>query len=294
MKRKATHFLAAAALLALGAASLLACPLAFVVNFSGQFGLIDLATGAFTPIGKGLDNTPDGIAGKPGGPYYTVDGVTGHLIRIGIDGKTTDVGDTHTGPNAGPVGISLIGSLTDGTIYALDFSNRLFRINPDTAALTGVAWLITLPQQELDYSGNMTTSLTGDGNLLYYTVEIMEGARKTGPTLYIIDPVKLSVTARPLKNLPSRIIGSGIVNGVFYLFGEGGHILTLNPATGDTKLVSRYESNNADGPPLTGIFGVTSAAEPNALGPPPKHSEELERPIVRSNWPPRWVPSAKR
>jgi len=72
------------------------------------------------------------------------------------------------------------------------FSNRLFRINTDTGALTGVAWLITLPQQELDYSGNMTTSLTGDGNLLYYTVEIMEGRRKTGPTLYIIDPIKLS------------------------------------------------------------------------------------------------------
>src|SRR5215813_11135164 len=124
MKRKATyflaHFVAGAALLALGGSALRACPLAYVINFSGQFGLMDLATGQFTPIGKGLDNVPDALGGKAGGPFYSVDGVTGHLIRIDTDGKTTDVGDTRTGPNVGPAGISIVGSLSDGTLYALD------------------------------------------------------------------------------------------------------------------------------------------------------------------------------
>ena len=35
-----------------------------------------------------------------------------------------------------------------------------------------VTWLPVLGPEEPDYSGNMTTSLTGDGTLLYYTLEI--------------------------------------------------------------------------------------------------------------------------
>jgi len=289
MKRKASHFfLAAAALLALGGTSLWGCPLAYVINFSGQFGLMDLATGQFTPIGKGLDNVPEALGGKAGGPFYSVDGLTGRLIRIGLDGKTTEVGDTHTGPNVGPTGISLIGSLSDGTLYALDFSNRLYRINTETAATTPVGSLLfSLPQQELEYSGNMTTSLTGDGKLLYYTIEILDGPRKTSPTLYIIDPVTLSVTARPLKNHPSLIIGSGIVNGVFYLFGAGGEIWTLNTGTGETKLTARYDSSFEDGPPLTGVFGVISAVEPNAQ-PLAAKDAALQPAAARSHWPRSW------
>ena len=157
----------------------------------------------------------------------------------------TDVGDTHTGPNIGPDGVSVIGSLTDGTLYALDFSNRLFRVDRNTAAMTLVARL-QLPEQEMDYSGNMTTSLNGDGDRLYYTVEISEGPRKTGPTLFIIDPVtplagKVYVIRQPLK-LPGRVIGSGLVNGSFYLFTAEGHVTKLNIDTGETVTVAAYET----------------------------------------------------
>ena len=78
----------------LAAGSVMAGPLGYAVNFSGQFGTIDLGTGAFTLVGSGLPNTPDGIGGAPGGPFYTVDGVSGHLLRIGANGAVSDVGDT--------------------------------------------------------------------------------------------------------------------------------------------------------------------------------------------------------
>src|SRR5207302_6806954 len=129
------------------------------VNFSGQFGIMDLGTGVFMPIGKGFDNIPDGVIGTTGGPLYTVDGFTGHLLKIGLDGKSSDVGDTKTGPQTGPNGISIIGSLADGSLYALDFSNRLFRINKDTGALTLIGTVPGLPAQEMDYTGNMFTSM---------------------------------------------------------------------------------------------------------------------------------------
>src|SRR5689334_10798470 len=150
MKRTIAKTIAAAALLVAGATTVLACPLVFVTNFSGEFGLLDISTGVFTRIGKGLANTPDGIAGAPGGPFYTVDGVTGHLLRIGTDGSVTDVGDTRTGPNVGPTGVSILGSLSDGTLYALDFSNRLYKVNAKTGTLMPMQ-VLTLPAQEMDY-----------------------------------------------------------------------------------------------------------------------------------------------
>jgi len=255
----------ATAMLAFGSIQAAACPLAYVLNFSGQFGIMDLATGAFTPVGKGLANTPDGIAGKAGGPFYTVDGVTGHLLKITLDGNVTDVGDTHTGANVGPDGVSVVGALTDGTLYALDFSNRLFRINEKTAQLTLVGLLPSLPQQVPEYAGNMVTSLNGDGDKLYFTLQILEGPLKTGPSLFVIDPKTTAVSNYPV-DLSDLVIGSGIVNGVLYLFGAGGDIFTLNTATHQTAVVSSYESGlTEDGPPVTGIFGAIALVEPSMI-----------------------------
>jgi hypothetical protein len=287
MKHFATNFITAAALLALGAGTVAACPLAYSVNFSGQFGLIDIGTGAFTPIGKGLANTPDGIAGAPGGPFYTVDSVTGHLLRLETDGKVTDVGDTHSGPNMGPNGISVIGSLSDGTLYALDFSNRLYRINRKTAAMKLIGLLPTLPAQELQYDGNMTTSLNGNRDKLFFTIEIAEGPGKVGPNLYVIDPSTLAVSAFRLT-LPSRVIGSGLVNGMFYLFTDEGDIVKLDTAKYEATAVSAYDSGvpAEGGPPFKGIFGVVAPVEPNTVA-PPKAIGKTSKAATRSDWPSR-------
>ena len=102
----------------------------------------------------------------------------------------------------------------------------------------------------------------------------------------------LSVTKRPLKNGPSLIIGSGIVNAVFYLFGAAGEIWTLNVATGETKLAARYDSSLDDGPPLTGVFGVISAVEPNAA-PAAKDSKVVSPASARSSWPKGWEAASK-
>jgi hypothetical protein len=285
MKRTVRNIFAGAALLALGATSSIACPLAYTINFIGQFGLVDLATGVFTPIGKGLDNTPDGIAGAPGGPFYTVDGVTGHLLRIENDGKVTDVGDTHTGPNMGPNGISVMGSLLDGTLYALDFSNRLYHINAKTAALTLVAYLPTLAVQVPQYDGNMTTSLNGTADKLIFTIEISDGPEKIGPNVYVIDLDDLSVKSYALK-VTARIIGSGFVNVGFYLFSEAGDIVKFDVVTHETTLVSNYDSGlTPDGPPITGIFGVIGPMEPNTLVTKPPVSPKTAERSGRGYWP---------
>ena len=128
----AETILKSTAVLVLAAVSAWAGPIGYAVNFGGQFGTIDLGTGAFTAIGGGTGNTTDGIGGAPGGPFYTVDATSGHLLRIGANGSVFDVGDTGTGPNVGPNGVSIVGSLTGGAMYALGFSNELYSINTGT------------------------------------------------------------------------------------------------------------------------------------------------------------------
>jgi hypothetical protein len=299
MKRIASNLIFGAALLAFAVANAGACPLAYVVNFSGQFGFLDLGTGAFTPIGKGLDNIPDGIVGAPGGPLYTVDGFTGHLLRIGLDGKVTDIGDTKTGPQTGPNGISIIGSLTDGSLYALDFSNRLFKINKDTAALTPLGTVPGLPPQEMDYEGTMFTSLAGDDERLYFTIQIVEGPRKTGPTLFIINPQNLvfglKASSKPV-NVPGTAIGSGYINGGLYVFTGEGLILKVDPVSGTGTTVSSYDAGyQPDGPPLTGVFGAIACAEPSQAKTSTAKSVVLEKTDHVTHWPPRWsmIPARK-
>src|SRR5258708_24400992 len=109
----------------------------------------------------------------------------------------------------------------------------------------------------------MFPSLSGDDSKLYFTIEIADGERKKAPTLYTIDPAILKVTSRALK-VPGRVIGSGLVNGAIYLFSAEGHIIRLNTATGETTVVSSYDSSiTDDGPPLTGVFSVVGALEPS-------------------------------
>lgn len=270
MKRITTNLVAVAALLVMGATTAAACPLVYAVNFSGQFGLLDLATGSFTPVGPGLPNVPDGLVGSVGGPFYTVDGSNGHLLKIGTDGSTTDVGDTGTGPQMAPHGISVIGSLADGSLYAVDFSNNLMTIDRNTATVKVIAKMPELPQQEPDYSGNMTSSFTGDATHLYLTFEIFDGPGKFEPTLFVINPLdamwgQVPVESHRLKE-PGPMIGSGVVNGVIYLFTATGEITKLDVAAGVAMTVAKYDSGLTDDtPPLTGIFGVIGAMEPNGV-----------------------------
>jgi hypothetical protein len=141
--------LAAAAICAAFTWTAHAGEVAFVTNFIGQFGTMDLGTGAFTPIGPGLTNSIDGIGGRPGGPFYGVDSVTGHLIKVYGDGASVDVGDTGTGANFGPTGVSINSSLTTGALYAIDFSNNLLSIDPNTAAVVSLAHLASIAPSTL-------------------------------------------------------------------------------------------------------------------------------------------------
>jgi hypothetical protein len=251
-----------AALFLAAALSATAGTTVYVTNFIGQFGTMDLATGAFNPIGPGLANSIDGLGGQPGGPFYGVDSATGHLIKVNADGSSVDVGDTGTGSQIGPSGVSINGSLTTGALYALDFSNNLLAIDPNTAATISVAHLGAIAPSEQIYIGNLFTSLAGNATDLFFTMEIPTGPLQLAPTLYDINTLTFAVSSVPITGT-SNLIGSGWIHGALYGFTGDGNIVTINTQTGAATVVAQYDAGVIpDGPPLTGVFGAADVPEP--------------------------------
>ena len=133
--------IASLALLAIPAA---AGPLLYVVNIAQQFGSVDTASGTFQQIGPGLPEGMDGLAAGPNGSLlgisyasnlYSINPATGISKFVG----PTGLGDC-TVPDASPCGptSNLTLGASAGKVYATDFENRLYSVNP----LTGAATLI--------------------------------------------------------------------------------------------------------------------------------------------------------
>jgi hypothetical protein len=106
-------------------------PQAYMATDSDDFGVIDLATGAFTTLG----NAGQILAGMAvadgklfGSAYHTSTGAV--FIIDSANGDLTTIGDTG-------VDLDDFGSTTTGGLFALGFLNRdLYSINPATGAAT--------------------------------------------------------------------------------------------------------------------------------------------------------------
>jgi hypothetical protein len=94
--------------------------------------------------------------------------------------------------------VSINSSLTTGALYAIDFSNNLLSIDPNTAAVVSLAHLGSIAPSEQTYLGNLFTSLAGNATDLFYTLEIPVGPNAIVPTLYDINTQTFAVTSRPL------------------------------------------------------------------------------------------------
>jgi len=115
-------------------------PLVYVVNGSQQFGTVDLVTGAFQQIGPSAPAIPPGYFGLAPGPngslltfshngdVNSINPATGLVTIVGPSG----LGDCTTPASpCGPTSANDMGALA-GEIYATDFRNDLYRINPLT------------------------------------------------------------------------------------------------------------------------------------------------------------------
>jgi hypothetical protein len=113
----------------------------YSLNQAGQFGSLDLARGKFTQIGPDLPEGETGLVAGPNGTLLTL-GFSGNLYSIQLSsGVATIVGATGladcSGPDSpcGPFSANNLG-IVGSTIYANDFGNNLYTVDPGTGKAT--------------------------------------------------------------------------------------------------------------------------------------------------------------
>jgi hypothetical protein len=262
---------------------LAADPLAYVVSAgltgNGQFGRVDLATGAYQQIGP---IEPDGYFGLAWGPDGSLFSLTyaANLVSINAStGAPTQIGATGLGPcvtpspSCGPTSAFSLGGF-DGKIYATDFANSIYVVNTSTGAATLLARNSGIPaspfvlgSQNPDGTLNFGDEAIwqSDGKL-YATYDALVFDPSSGtvvstvvaPELYQIDPT--TGIASVIGPTALGIGGVVDVNGINYAFDDlTNQILSLDLANGNTGAVGTFD-------PSAGVIqGAAPVPEPSSL-----------------------------
>ncbi len=266
--------------LAMPLVSVSADPLVYVISGTltgeGQFGTVDLATGAFQQIGPG---EPDGYFGLAPGPSGSLVSLTyaGNLDSINpATGVPTRVGPTGLlgcvipTPSCGPTTAFSLGGFA-GTIYATDIQSNLYTVNPLTGAATLLSSHTGLPaspfvpgSQNPDGTLNFVDeAIWESGGKLYVTYDAWKFDPITGqnagtvvaPELYQVDPATALATAIGPTDL--GIGGATDVNGTTYAFNDAtNQVVSLDLANGKTSFVTDFD-------PAAGVIqGAAPVPEP--------------------------------
>jgi hypothetical protein len=229
----------------------------FYVDSQGNFGTLDLLTGAVTQIGapavqgaNGIDLTlPPSLgvyAYTASNQLFQITPSTGVANQVGT-GTTGSIPDQAT-----------TGALTNGSYFGIDaVTGNLYSIDLTSGQTTPIGGSnsdgVVLPA-----GCTLETSLTGSASVLYYTIGY-SGASCTNPmsdSLYQIDPTSGAITGGPFTitvngSGVNEFVGSAFVGGTLYGFTSGGQEYTIDPATGvATSPVSTT--------PTTAIIGAGS------------------------------------
>jgi PEP-CTERM motif len=253
----------------------------YVVTGNQQFGTVDLASGAFHQIGPDMPEGSGGLIPGPNGSLLTLT-FSGNLDSINpTTGITTVIGATGLGdctvadgrcPANSANGFGEVG----GKLYATDFANNLYSVDPATGAarLIGPIGIPAVPPgfpnfHDAGFISAFDESLFGVGDRFYATFEAVTIDPETfrivaaviPEYLYQIDP-STGVTIRG-PSIPLGFVTTVDVNGAFYSFNaDTGQLSTLDLTNGTTGFV-------ADLDPSAGLIGgaapVPAVPEPGSI-----------------------------
>jgi hypothetical protein len=228
---------------------------------NGQIGTVDLANGAYRQIGPtepdgyfGLATGPNGslLAGTYAANLDSISATTGVPTRIGPTGLGACVVPS---PSCGPNSFATLGGLA-GTVFATDFQNDIYTVNPLTGAATLLNGHTSLPAIPF-----IPGSLNPDGTINYFDEAIWGAGGKlyatfdafvfdlnsftvvktmVAPELYQIDPSTGIATV-----IGSTDLGIGAVadvHGTSYAFNDiTDQIVSIDLSSGKTSFVSSFD-----------------------------------------------------
>jgi hypothetical protein len=236
----------------------------YVVTSNQQFGTFDINTGAFNPIGPGTPEAASGLVPGPNGTLLTLT-VSGNLDAINpgtgqvVSSLPTGLGNC-TAPVPGQCGPTSANTLAElgGVLYATDYQNNLFKINPMTGAKTFLASTGVPPVSPLvPYSQNADGSFNIFGEALVGANGNLYATFFTGtvdPTTFVPTPVMpdhlyqinpaTGATANLGPSIPTTFSLDTIVNvnSTYYAFANAfGEIDTIDLANGATTTAGGFD-----------------------------------------------------
>ena len=231
------------------------------ITGNGVFGTVDLTTGAYRQVGPTEPDGYFGMASGPTGGLYTlnyagqldrIDPATGAFTRVGATGLQPCLVPS---PACGATSVFGLGSL-NGKLFATDFANSIYTVNPSTGAATLLAKNSGIPaspfvlgSQNADRTFNLgDEAIWGAGGKLYATYDAFVYNFQTStvvnisvaPKLYSIDPTTGLATVIGATDL--GIGGATEVHGSSYAFGDlTTQIETIDLLTGAATPIGNFD-----------------------------------------------------
>jgi hypothetical protein len=213
--------------LILFAASASAEPSVYVVTLNNLFGTVDLATGAFHPIGAPTTESLTNLVWWHGSllSLTTSDPIPGYLVKINpATGETKVIGATGLGINAFAL------AEVRGKLYLTDFSNNIYSVDPSTGVASPIGPTGMPPDPTIPFTFNDDGTLNlcdesfyGVHGKLYATFDSfrvdpnsLEITPAVKPDLYQINPS--SGVATLIGPTDLQVGASVQVDGKFYAF----------------------------------------------------------------------------
>lgn len=263
--------------LVLCTASASAGPIVYVVNanfnnFTGQFGTMDLTTGAFNPIGPVTSDPLSSLVPGPNGKLLSVsesgnlDSVNPATGAVSVIGAIPVVAETGNAPYS-------IAEL-NGTVYATDLYGNLYTLNTATGAssLVGLTGIPICPSVYDASDVSDETLFTANGNL-YATFDGVDLASSPvgivdSPELYQINPATgvATMLGPTALGIDAALQISGTVYGLAFGYAYSNTVLSLNVANGNTTFLNNYVSSpTAGGVNAVDIIGAAATPEPASI-----------------------------
>jgi hypothetical protein len=219
--------------------SVLADSIAYEGTGTGNFGMIDLDTGAFTAIGSGFGFTPSGLATYNGTLYTASYNSNGTLYSVNTTtGNLTQIGNSSVDYAGG------LGSTTSG-LFAIGNNGDLYSINPGNGVATEIG--------PTGVSLGSWRDLSSGGSQLYFG---------NGPNLYAINTSTGAATLVGSFGSPASIGAMVYENGTMFGGDQGrGLIDTINLTTGAATPIAGAAASDVWGlAPLTTPVPLPAAA----------------------------------
>lgn len=246
-----------------------------------QFGTLDLSTGSFQQIRSQATEEYRGLVPASNGSLLTL-GFDGNLTSINpATGLTTVIGPTglsNCSTPTSPCGPNSAGVLAGlgGNLYAIDFSQNLYSVNPTTGAarLIGPTGIPAVP-----FPSHFTSNADGSGNVFEQNLFSVDGKLYATFDTNTVDPNTGNVTHVLPNNLYQIDPNTGVatliapstqtittvaeVNGTSFAFViETAELATLNLSNGQTSFVTNV--NPAAQAPWY-VEGATPTPEPFSM-----------------------------